>query len=293
MKLRIFAAFVLSACALLAAEEPAAPVSPSVGLIKAVERLDALNATLAATEKRREDAFRDTDAFKDAKALHDETLYVLEGARKRRDTHAKLQASSDYVRARRLLESVMVTNVPGEDEARLVESIAAARAEVASLQVAVAAEERRRRMERDAAARRAEFERAFADAPVVNAKMIRNTGDRYLSQVVRLRNWTFDDTIDAYVDYLPNVPAPAPLNASAKDMAELRRWVCLAAFDGQGDVFPRLFAHKATWVDLLNNTKRGTKIDVIGYVIDLERYNEFGLVILDLKILPPEGTKTP
>jgi uncharacterized coiled-coil protein SlyX len=105
------------------------------------------------------------------------------------------------------------------------------------------------------------------DIPLVSARQIQITGERYIGKPVRLVGCTFSTAHANYTNTVPGIERQPDGSIRILRSNDPPRWIGLIFTDANGNHFFHAYASKDRYAELLLGLKRGTKIDISAVVV--------------------------
>jgi hypothetical protein len=105
------------------------------------------------------------------------------------------------------------------------------------------------------------------ETPMVTARQIQITGERFAGMAVRLAGCTFATAHANYTSTVPGIEKQADGSYRIQRTNNADNWIGLIFTDANGNHFFHAYAPKDRYADLLLAMQRGTKIDITGVVV--------------------------
>jgi len=121
----------------------------------------------------------------------------------------------------------------------------------------------------------------------IKVKHLEAVGERYANKPVKMLTAKFRGMSNSGITSIPGVMVDSNGLVTRYNKKAAEAWVGFRVSDRDGDLGFYLFAPKEKWADVLLEMKEGQLLNLAGVVTELERVQNYGILVYDIEILKP------
>ena len=122
----------------------------------------------------------------------------------------------------------------------------------------------------------------------MTSNQLSTLGEKYDRKSAKMLGVSFQTADNIWVDKLPGITLASDGLVSTIDMREHNKWIGFSIRDSNGKQFQFCFASKDIFGEVLAAMKSGTKLNLIGRVVELEHAGWYGLVCTKIEVVKDE-----
>lgn len=117
----------------------------------------------------------------------------------------------------------------------------------------------------------------------ISTSQLETVGEKYVNKPARMLGTTFIQSTNVWVPELPNVTLESNGIVATINMREHDKWVGFFIKDARDELFQNCFASKEVYGEFLAATTKGTKLNLVGYVVPLNHAGWHGFVCVQIE----------